>query len=125
MKGDAPFSPRGPFFLLDTMWAGAGGPPNPTLLARNAYVEMIKTAQNVADRYELSREEIDAFALRSHQPRRRRPGLGPAGRRDPPRRHPRHPAGSRLGRSSTTRSSGATPPPSSWPPSRPNPTRPR
>ena len=67
MKGDAPFSPRGPVLLLDTMWAGAGGPPNPVLLARNAYVEMIKTAQNVADRYELSREEIDAFARRSHQ----------------------------------------------------------
>ncbi len=67
MKGDAPFSPRGPVLLLDTMWAGAGGPPNPTLLARNAYVEMIKTAQNVADRYQLSREEIDAFALRSHR----------------------------------------------------------
>ena len=66
MKGDAPFSPRGPLFILDTMWAGAGGPPNPTLLARNAYVEMIKTAQNVADLYELTREEIDAFALRSH-----------------------------------------------------------
>src|SRR3984957_5062112 len=66
MKGDAPFSPRGPVFLLDTMWAGAGGPPNPVLLARNAYVDMIKTAQNVADRYHLSREEIDAFALRSH-----------------------------------------------------------
>ncbi len=66
MKGDAPFSPRGPIFLLDTMWAGAGGPPNPVLLASNAYVEMIKTAQNVADRYGLSREEIDAFALRSH-----------------------------------------------------------
>ena len=45
----------------------------PVLLARNAYVEMIKTAQNVADRYQLTREEIDAFALRSHQPRRRRP----------------------------------------------------
>jgi acetyl-CoA acetyltransferase family protein len=28
---------------------------------------MIKTAQNVADRYSLSREEIDAFALRSQQ----------------------------------------------------------
>jgi acetyl-CoA acetyltransferase family protein len=28
---------------------------------------MIKTAQNVADRYSLTREEIDAFALRSHQ----------------------------------------------------------
>ena len=67
MKGDAPFSPRGPVLLLDTMWAGAGGPPNPALLARNAYVEMIKTAQNVADRYHLSREEIDAFALRSQQ----------------------------------------------------------
>jgi acetyl-CoA acetyltransferase family protein len=66
MKGDAPFSPRGPVLLLDTMWAGAGGPPHPTLLARGAYVEMIKTAQNVADRYELSRAEIDAFALRSH-----------------------------------------------------------
>jgi acetyl-CoA acetyltransferase family protein len=67
MKGDAPFSPRGPVFMLDTMWAGAGGPPHPSLLARDAYVEMIKTAQNVADRYELSREEIDAFALRSQQ----------------------------------------------------------
>jgi acetyl-CoA acetyltransferase family protein len=67
MKGDAPFSPRGPILLLDTMWSGAGGPPNPTLLASGAYVEMIKTAQNVADRYHLSREEIDAFALRSHR----------------------------------------------------------
>jgi acetyl-CoA acetyltransferase family protein len=52
--------------MLDTMWAGAGGPPNPALLARNAYIEMMQTAQNVADRYELTREEIDAFALRSH-----------------------------------------------------------
>jgi acetyl-CoA acetyltransferase family protein len=49
------------------MWAGAGGPPNPVLLARDAYVDMIRTAQNVADRYGLTREEIDAFALRSHQ----------------------------------------------------------
>ena len=53
--------------MLDTMWAGAGGPPNPALLARDAYIEMMQTAQNVADRYELTREEIDAFALRSHQ----------------------------------------------------------
>ena len=67
MKGEAPFMPRGPVLMLDTMWAGAGGPPNPTLLARNAYIEMMQTAQNVADRYELTREEIDAFALRSHQ----------------------------------------------------------
>ena len=47
--------------------AGAGGPPNPTLLARDAYIEMMQTAQNVADQYELTREEIDAFALRSQQ----------------------------------------------------------
>ena len=67
MKGDAPFSPRGPVILLDTMWAGAGGPPNPKLLARNAYISMIETAQNVADRYGLTRQEIDAFALRSQQ----------------------------------------------------------
>ncbi|MGO9508560.1 MAG: thiolase family protein [Mycobacterium sp.] len=67
MKGDAPFSPRGPVILLDTMWAGAGGPPNPALLARNAYIGMIETAQNVADRYGLTREEIDAFALRSQR----------------------------------------------------------
>ena len=66
MKGEAPFMPRGPIFMLDTMWAGAGGPPNPALLARDAYIEMMQTAQNVADRYELTREEIDSFALRSH-----------------------------------------------------------
>jgi acetyl-CoA acetyltransferase family protein len=67
IKGDAPFSPRGPVFMLDTMWAGAGGPANPVLLARNAYIAMIETAQNVADRYSLTRDEIDAFALRSQQ----------------------------------------------------------
>jgi acetyl-CoA acetyltransferase family protein len=66
MKGEAPFVPRGPVLLLDTMWAGAGGPPNPSLLARNAYIAMIETAQSVADEYGLTREEIDAFALRSN-----------------------------------------------------------
>jgi acetyl-CoA acetyltransferase family protein len=67
MKGDAPFMPRGPVLMLDTMWAGAGGPPHPALLARDAYIEMMRTAQNVADRYQLTREEIDAFALRSQR----------------------------------------------------------
>jgi acetyl-CoA acetyltransferase family protein len=66
MKGEAPFMPRGPRFMLDTMWAGAGGPPNPELLARDAYIEMIRTAQNVATKYEIPRREIDGFALRSH-----------------------------------------------------------
>ena len=67
MKGEAPYSPRGPRIMLDTMWSGAGGPPNPALFARDAYIEMIRTAQNVADHYGLTREEIDAFALRSQQ----------------------------------------------------------
>ena len=67
MNGETPFSPRGPLILLDTMWSGADGPPHPDLAARNAYISMIETAQNVADRYGLTREEIDAFALRSHQ----------------------------------------------------------
>jgi 3-oxo-5,6-didehydrosuberyl-CoA/3-oxoadipyl-CoA thiolase len=67
MKGEEAFSPRGPVFMLDTMWTGAGGPPNPKLLAREAYMEMIRTAEKLATRYELSREEIDAFALRSHR----------------------------------------------------------
>ena len=88
MKGEAPFMPRGPVFMLDTMWAGAGGPPNPALLARNAYIEMMQTAQNVADNYELSREEIDAFALRSHQHAAGCPRLGAAGAGDPSGRDP-------------------------------------
>src|SRR3982075_3603098 len=68
MKGDAPFMPRGPVLMLDTMWAGAGGPPNPNLLARDAYIDMMRTAQNVADRYEPTREETDGFARRPPQP---------------------------------------------------------
>jgi acetyl-CoA acetyltransferase family protein len=67
MKGEEPFGPRGPQLVLDTMWAGAGGPPHPGLLARDAYLEMIRTAQNLADMYGLSREDIDTFALRSHR----------------------------------------------------------
>src|SRR3954447_24348926 len=67
MMGERRFFPRGPVLMLDAMWAGAGAPPTPGLLARDAYIEMMRTAQNVADQYELTREEIDAFALRSHQ----------------------------------------------------------
>jgi len=59
--------PRGPVLMLDTMCAGAGGPPHPALLVRYAYIEMMRTAHNVADLYQLTREEIDAFALRSHR----------------------------------------------------------
>ena len=108
MKGEEPFSPRGAQLVLDTMWAGAGGPPHPGLLARDAYMEMIRTAQKLADIYELSREDIDAFALRSHRhaaaardrgrlakeivpvelpARRGRPATALRARRDHPRRH--------------------------------------
>lgn len=122
MKGDAPFSPRGPVLLLDTMWAGAGGPPNPVLLARDAYVEMIRTAQNVADRYGLTREEIDAFALRSHFH-----AAAARTRADWPPRSTRwrcpEPARSRAERLSTMSSSGETRRPSSWPRFLPNQTR--
>ena len=103
MKGDAPFSPRGPVFMLDTMWAGAGGPPNPALLARDAYIEMIKTAQNVADRYELTREEIDAFALRSHQHAAAARDSGRLAKEIWPVEIPGDAQGSRRARSSTTR----------------------
>ena len=47
--------------------AGAGRPPNSALLARNAYIAMIETAQSVADRYGLTRKEMDAFSLRSQE----------------------------------------------------------
>ena len=125
MKGDAPFSPRGPVLLLDTMWAGAGGPPNPGLLARNAYVEMIKTAQNVADRYGLTREEIDAFALRSHHRAAAARDSGRLALEIHPVEIPGNEAPACAGPSSTTRASGATRRPSSWPLCRRSRTRPR
>ena len=114
MKGDAPFSPRGPVILLDTMWAGVGGPPNPKLLGRNAYISMIETAQNVADRYGLTREEIDAFALRSHQHAAAARDSGRLAKEIQPSSSPRRGASPR-GYSSTTRASATTPPPRSSP----------
>ncbi len=43
--------------------------PNPDLVARDpaAYTPMGITAENVADRYDISRADQDAFALQSHQ----------------------------------------------------------
>src|ERR687887_457607 len=38
MKGEAPFTPRGPIFMLDTMWAGAGGAPKSHFPAPDAYI---------------------------------------------------------------------------------------
>ena len=124
MKGDAPFAPRGPVFLLDTIWAGAGGPPNPALLARNAYIGMIETAQNVADRYGLTREEIDAFALRSQQHAKAARDSGRFAKEIMPVQiAATKDAGAHV--SNTTTSSVTTPRPRSWPrcPSNPAPHR--
>lgn len=48
---------------------GQGMAPNPDLLADmpNAYCTMGLTAENVAQQYQVSRADQDAFALRSHQ----------------------------------------------------------
>ena len=49
--------------------AGNKPSPDPGLVAERpgAYVSMGNTAENVAEKYKVSREEQDAFALRSHQ----------------------------------------------------------
>ena len=114
MKGEAPFSPRGPVLLLDTMWAGAGGPPNPTLLARNAYVEMIKTAQNVADRYQLTARRSTRSRCARTIGRRRPVTLGDWLTRSTQSRSPER-RSSLAGRSSTTRASESIPLPSCLP----------
>src|SRR5437764_5377674 len=43
--------------------------PNPTLVEKrpNAYLSMSLTAENVARKYNVSREDADAFSYRSHQ----------------------------------------------------------
>ena len=64
-KGEEPFSPRGPVFMLDTMWAGAGSAEPESAGPRRLHDDD-PHGENVADRYGLSREQIDAFALRSH-----------------------------------------------------------
>ena len=49
--------------------SGVKPSPNPSLASNmpEAYVSMGNTAENVASKYGISREEQDAFALRSHQ----------------------------------------------------------
>jgi len=63
-KPDAAF-PRGTRLLQDTTLGWRF--PNPTLEARFPLYSMGETAENVAERYAISREEQDAFALESQQ----------------------------------------------------------
>ncbi len=48
-------------------WVFAETDPNVTARAPDAYIPMLKTAENVAARYGISREAQDAFALQSQQ----------------------------------------------------------
>ena len=63
-KADSPF-PRGPQTVYDTAlgWRLV----NPKMAAMYGTLQMGETAERVAQKYEISREEQDAFALRSHQ----------------------------------------------------------
>jgi 3-oxoadipyl-CoA thiolase len=63
-KADSPF-PRGPQTVYDTAlgWRLV----NPKMAAMYGTLQMGETAERVAQKYEISREDQDAFALRSHQ----------------------------------------------------------
>ena len=63
-KPDGPF-PRGPQTAFDTSigWRLV----NPKLAEMYGTLQMGETAERVAQKYEISREDQDAFALRSHQ----------------------------------------------------------
>jgi acetyl-CoA acetyltransferase family protein len=63
-KPEAPF-PRGPQTAFDTSigWRLV----NPKLAEMYGTLQMGETAERVAQKYEISREDQDAFALRSHQ----------------------------------------------------------
>lgn len=51
----------------DAVFSGAGGPQNPALEADGTMIEMPQGAQMIAEEYGVSRDEMDLFALRSHQ----------------------------------------------------------
>src|SRR5579864_5287250 len=63
-KADSPF-PRGPQTVFDTAlgWRLV----NPKMAALYGTLQMGETAERVAQKYEISPEDQDAFALRSHQ----------------------------------------------------------
>ena len=57
----------GPIVARDAMWSGGGGPQHPELEADGTMIEMPEGAQLIADEYGITRAEMDAFALRSHE----------------------------------------------------------
>ena len=121
MKGDEPFSPRGPIFLLDTMWASGR-------TAKSGLVGSQRLRGDDQDRAERggsvpaeSRgDRCVCPALPSARSRSAR--LGAACRRDPPGRDSRA-RKEPLECSNTTKSSAGIRRPSNWRPFHPNPTR--
>ncbi len=65
--------PRNPRYVgpalggRDALFSGAGGPQNPVLEANGTMIEMPQGAQGIAAEYGITREEMDRYALRSHQ----------------------------------------------------------
>mgnify|MGYP001030251902 FL=1 len=65
-KPDRPFA-AGQLVARDAMFSGGGGPQHPALEAGGDLIEMPHTAQNLAGRLSISREEMDGWAARSHR----------------------------------------------------------
>ena len=86
MKGDRPWA-RGNVVAYDTHLGWRF--PNPRLEAMFPLESMGETGENVAERYGVSREEQDAFALRSQRALGGRAGRGPLRRRARPGRRRR------------------------------------
>lgn len=51
----------------NAMWSGAGGPQHPELEANGTMIDMPPGAQLIANRFGITREEMDVFSLRSHE----------------------------------------------------------
>jgi acetyl-CoA acetyltransferase family protein len=51
----------------DAMFSGAGGPQHPLLEANGTMIEMPQGAQLIAGEYGITRDDMDRYALRSHQ----------------------------------------------------------
>src|SRR5829696_2225834 len=93
MKGEAPFMPRGPVLMLDTMWAGAGGTPEPDAPCPRCLHR--HDANGAERRRPLRADPGGDRRVRASlpHPRGRRPRLRPVGEGDPPGRDPGDPEG--------------------------------
>lgn len=56
----------GPLVGRNAMWSGGGGPQHPALEANGTMVEMSDAAQHIARELNISRAEMDEYAVESH-----------------------------------------------------------